>query len=171
MSANNYPWYIPRAYYISIMRTNKEYLIERVPQLIKELTPTIRPTFGLMSAQHMLEHLVWVSKSTTKQFDPPKEEPNDSQLFFKKFVQKGANFRYKPTDKTRDSLDPPRFQSLEEVVEMVPEAISRMYAFDEDHVFYNPMMGSFTFAEMELFHRKHYEHHLQRQFGLGLGNW
>ena len=151
------------------MRTNKEYLLERVPELLKELNQKHRPTFGVMSPQHMVEHLIWVSKSSVKNVGEPTGEPTEAQMGFKKFVQKGANFRYVHKDIKREDLDPPRMGSIAEAVALFPEAISRLYKHDENHIFYNPMMGEFTFAEMELFHRKHYEHHLQRQFGLGLG--
>ncbi len=150
------------------MRTHKEYLTVRVPELLKELTLKHRPTFGIMSPQHMVEHLIWVSKSSVKNIGAPEGEPTEAQIGFKKFVQKGANFRYAHKDIKRENLDPPRMGNIEEAIALVPEAINRLYKNDKDHVFYNPMMGAFTFEEMELFHRKHYEHHLQRQFGLGL---
>ncbi len=150
------------------MSKHKEYLLRRVPDLLKELRPDTRPTFGIMSPQHMVEHLVWVTKSSVKTSGTPPSEPTEGQLGFKRFVQKGAHFRYRGSDKKREDLDPPRMADLSEAIALIPEAIQRLYSFDEDHVFYNPMLGSFTFAEMELFHRKHFEHHLQRQFGLGL---
>lgn len=153
------------------MRSHKEYLIERVPQLLRELTTETRPCFGIMSPQHMVEHLIWVSKSSVKNIGQQEGELTPAQMGFKSFVQKGANFRYQYKDMKREDLEPPRMNNLQEAIDQVPEAISRLYHYDEQHTFYNPMMGTFTFAEMELFHRKHYEHHLQRQFGLGLKDW
>lgn len=150
------------------MSTYKNYLTVRVPELLKELTPETRATFGVLSPQHMVEHLVQVSKSTAKDYGPAPEEFTKSQESFMRFVKKGAHFQYRHKDIKTEDLPAPRMQNLKEAIDLVPGAIARMYSFDSDHVFYNQMMGAFTFEEMELFHYKHYQHHLQRQFGLGL---
>lgn len=116
----------------------------------------------------MVEHLVWITKSTAKDYGPAPEEFTESQLGFMNFVKNGAPFRYRHKDIKQEDLEAPRTANLEEAIGLIPEALSRLYSFDTSHVFFNPMMGALSFEQMELFHRKHYEHHLQRQFGLGL---
>jgi len=150
------------------MNAYEEYLTHKVPELLSDLTTDMKPTFGVMTPQHMVEHLIYTSKSTVKDYGPAPEEFTDSQQRFMRFVKKGAHFRYYHKDIRTEDLPAPRMSSLQEAIDMIPEAISRLYAYDRDHVFFNQMMGAFTFDEMELFHKKHYEHHLQRQFGLGL---
>jgi len=149
------------------MNDRKTYLIQRVPELLKGLKADMEPAFGIMSAQHMVEHLVWVTKSTLKDFGPPPEELNESQQGFMRFIQKGANFKYRPSDKKREDLDPPRMPDLEASKSIIPESIDRLYSFNEDHVFYNPNIGRLSFEEMELMHFRHYQWHLEEQFGLG----
>ena len=150
------------------MSLYKDYLTVRVPKLLQELTPETRATFGVLTPQRMVEHLIQVSKSTAKDYGPPAEELTPSQEGFMRFVKKGAHFQYRHKDIKTEDLPHPRMANLEEAIALVPEAIARMYRFDRDHTFYNQMMGTLTFEEMELLHYKHYQHHLQRQFGLGL---
>ncbi len=121
-----------------------------------------------MSAQHMVEHLVYVTKAGAKDYGPAPEQLSPAQLKFMAFVTSGAIFTYKPSDKKADELEPPRSESLEMAVSLVPEAISRIYKHNPDHIFYNPFFGVLTFAQMELLQAKHFEHHLEHQFGLTL---
>lgn len=150
------------------MSSNKHYLNVRVPELLKELRVDTPSTFGVMTPHHMVEHLIWITKSTAREYEPVPEIFTESQQGFMNFVKKGAHFRYRHKDIKQEDLQPPRTSSLRDAIEIIPEALARLYAFEPDHIFFNPMMGALNFEEMELFHRKHYEHHLQRQFGLGL---
>jgi len=150
------------------MSSYKHYLTIRVPELLKELRADTPATFGVMTPQHMVEHLVWITKSSVKEYGPTPEEFTESQQGFMNFIKNGAHFRYRHKDIKQEDLPAPRMANLEEAIDIIPEALARLYSFESNHVFFNPMMGALSFEQMELFHRKHYEHHLQRQFGLGL---
>ena len=150
------------------MDNAREYLTKTVPRLIELLGSEDQPKFGIMTAQHMLEHLIWVTKSSVKDYGAPPESLTDKQMGFKNFILKGAHFEHRPSDKTRADLEPPRLGNLEEASKKIPEAIDRLYAHNDDHVFYNPMMGILTFEEMETFHASHFKYHLEKQFGLSL---
>lgn len=150
------------------MSAHKLYLTETVPLLLQHLKATQEPTFGVMTAQHMIEHLIWVAKSSVKDFGPPPEEFTEGQQKFMKFIQAGANFKVHPPKKTREELDPPRFPDLASAIAEVPNAIQRLYNHDDNHVFFNPMMGKASFEEMEVLQAKHFEWHLERQFELKL---
>ena len=148
------------------MNERKKFLTETVPQLLQQLSADATPTFGIMTAQHMVEHLVQTSKGTVKGYGPSPDDHSEGQMKFMQFVEKGANFKFMGNKKAPEDLKPPRLPSLQEAIVVVPEAISRLYSFDESHKFYNPMMGTYTFDQMELFHYMHYKHHLENQFGL-----
>ena len=150
------------------MDEHKKYLTETVPQLLKKLRAQDEPVFGIMTAQHMVEHLIWVTKSSVKDFGPPPKELAEKQLNFMRFVNNGANFKHRPSDKNREDLAPPRMPSLQDAIDVIPDAISRLYNNPGDKVFFNPMMGRLSFSEMELFHSSHYRYHLEEQFGLHL---
>ena len=148
--------------------SKKEFLTKEAPALFKKLEADRIPNFGLMTPQHMVEHLVVVTKTTLSRRGEPEETPSKRQLGFKKFLENGAVFQHRPSDKTKDDLPPLKYESLEEAITKVPEAIERFYkTFEEnpDFIVYNPFMGELNFNEMELFHFQHYRYHLW-QFGL-----
>ena len=149
----------------------QDYFEKKVPQLVSNLNKDSQPSFGLMTAQHMIEHLIWITKASVKEVSPVPEKLTKSQEGFIKFIEKGAEFRYRPSDKTKDDLPALRFEDLERAKAELPIAITRMKnalsSKGNSETFYNPMMGSLTPDQMELFHKKHYEWHLEKQFGLG----
>lgn len=149
------------------MNEHKNYLTKRVPELVAELKTDMDPTFGIMTPQHMVEHLIWVIKSATKDFGPPPETFTEGQQKFMRFIEKGANFKYMPSDKKASELDPPRMSDLQSAIDVIPEAIQRLYSHSEDHVFFNPFMGKVSFSDMELMQAQHFKWHLEEQYGLG----
>lgn len=149
------------------MNEHKKYLTERVPELLAQLTNEHKGAFGIMTPHHMVEHLIWVTKSSVKDMGPAPAELTDKQLGFMKFIEKGAHFKHRPSDKKQEDLDPPRSADLATAIAGIPEAVQRLYACPEDRTFYNPMMGKLSFAQMEKFHAGHYKYHLEEQFGLG----
>jgi len=146
----------------------REFLTMQVPQILTNLSENSEAKFGLMTPQHMVEHLTWVTKSSLGRHGEPEAEPTKSQLFFRKFIDKGAVFKHRPTDKTIADLPDLKYGSLAEAIEKVPDAVDRLYqTFEQNPDFktYNPMMGEFTFEDQELFHYQHFKYHFY-QFGL-----
>ena len=150
------------------MNARKSYLINEVPKLLTSLHADHEPVFGVMTAQHMVEHLIWVTKSSLKDFGPAPENLSEGQLKFMKFVKKGAHLRHRAEKSSMENLADLRMNNLEEAISEIPRAIDRLYSAGESKAFFNPMMGLLTFEEMELFHYKHFKYHLQHQFGLGI---
>jgi len=134
-------------------------------QIDKELTNEHTPNWGIMSAQHMVEHLIWVTKATAGRKGEPPAEPTKSHLFFKKFIANGAVFQYRPKE---DAVLPAlKYDLLEEAIENVVPALDRFFTYFEDSntLSYNPIMGELNGEELLLFHANHYWWHLD-QFGL-----
>ena len=148
-----------------------DFFQNTVPQLVNNLNEEHQPAFGLMTPQHMLEHLIWVTKATAKDFGPAPEELTKGQLGFMKFLQNGAHFEYRPSDKTAADLPALKYDSLEETKAVIPEAIKRLHNFvkDREEKLFSPMMGHITPDELLLFHYQHYKWHLEKQFGLAEG--
>ena len=146
----------------------KDFLQNEVPQLLSTLNSEREPDFGLMTPQHMVEHLTWVIKSSVKRYGEPEESPTDRQLGFKKFIENGAIFEHRPSKKTKADLPELKFGSMNEALAKIPEAIQRFYNQFEtnpDYKSYSPIMGELGFEELELFHYMHIRFHLW-QFGL-----
>lgn len=148
------------------MTQNQKFLTEQVPELLSRLKADDEPSFGIMTAQHMVEHLIYVTKSSVKDYGPAPEIIPDRALGFMRFIDNGANFEYRPSDKKRSDLDPPRMSDLASAIAVIPEAINRLYSNDREREFYNPLMGKLSFDQMELFHAQHFRHHLIDQFKL-----
>lgn len=144
-------------------KSKKEFLINDVKELLKKLNPDSEPAFGLMTAQHMVEHLSWTLKGCTKRVGEVENPPTKGQLGFQRFIEKGAIFEHRPSDKTKADLPALKFENLEHAIEQVVVAIERFYAHFEanpDFKCYNKFFGELNFEQLELFNYNHYKFHL-----------
>lgn len=143
----------------------KEFLTGKVPEMLKGLRADATPQWGMMTPQHMLEHLAKITKSSVKRYGEPPAEPTEGQLKFKAFAN-GGEFRKNETKAGK--LEDLHYKSFEEACHAVIDGIERFYkAFEQnpDLQPYNPIMGALSFEELQRFHHKHYLHHFE-QFGL-----
>lgn len=148
--------------------TKKHFLTSEVMELLKKLKSDTKPAFGLMTAQHMVEHLSWTLKGCTKRVGEVENPPTKGQLGFQRFIEKGAILQHRPSDKTKADLPELKFENLEEAIEQVKVAIERFYVhFESNPNFkcYNKFFGELGFDQLELFNYNHYRYHLW-QFGL-----
>jgi len=119
-----------------------------------------------MTAHHMVEHLIFVTKTLSKRKGEPEGELTKSQVYFRNFITSGCPFEYRP--KEGATLNELRTTSMEEAIQILEEATQRFYSLFEsnpDHKSYNPMMGEFNLVEIESFHYQHGRWHLH-QFGV-----
>ncbi len=142
------------------------YIQEESPSILKNLKSDQKPGFGVMTPQHMVEHLIKTVKFSMKTYGEIPEKPNESQEKFKKFIFSDAEFRQ--SDPAKAKLDDLKFANLEEAITAFPEAIQKFYSFFEENPEvqpYNEFFGALTKEEIERFHYKHFRHHF-KQFGL-----
>lgn len=146
----------------------RTFLENQISPLLENLTPETRAAFGLMTPQHMLEHLTWVIKSTLRRNGEPEVELTKGQIGFQKFIQNGAYFQHRPSDKTAADLPELRLASLDEAKSKIQEAITRFYSFSDanpDFMVYSPFFGELNLSQLELFNYQHVRYHFW-QFGL-----
>ncbi|HAS47046.1 MAG TPA: hypothetical protein DCS93_41565 [Microscillaceae bacterium] len=144
----------------------KMFLTQQVPQMLEGLEADTKPGWGMMTAQHMLEHLAKITKSSIKSYGSPPAEPTEGQQKFKAFVNSGIPFR--KNDSKKGKLDDLYYGTFEEAKSAVVEAVNRFFkAFEQnpDLQPYNPIMGALSFEELQSFHHRHFRHHFV-QFGL-----
>ncbi len=149
------------------MNEKKTFLLQEFPALIAELREDTTPNFGLMSAQRMVEHLAMVIKSSVKRYGEPENPPTERQLGFKRFIEKGAVMKHRPSTKTKADLSPLKYETYPEAVSQIPVAIERFYHHFEaqpDFISYSPFWGELSFEELEHLHFMHTRYHLW-QFG------
>lgn len=147
----------------------KDFLTQELPAQLKTLTGNQEPNFGLMTAHHMVEHLVFVTKSAVKRRGEPSQELSKSQMFFRKFLDNGAIFQYKPKEGiSKADLQDLRTGNMDEAIALLKEANDKFYQLydsNPDHKSYNDMMGEFNMDDLELFYYQHGRWHLH-QFGI-----
>ena len=148
--------------------TYKQFLVEEFPSRIEALKTSDQPSFGIMTPQHMVEHLILMAKLSTRQYGDVNSPATEGQIKFKKFIDNGANFEHRPSDKTADDLPKLKYGSLQEAKDDYANAIDRFYNHFEaqpDYLSYNQIQGALGFEDLEFLHYRHFQYHLD-QFGL-----
>ncbi len=146
--------------------TYQSFLTQELPNQLRTLEATQQPNFGIMTAHHMVEHLVYVTKVLSRRKGKPEGEPTKSQRYFRKFIESGCPFEYRP--KEGATVNDLRTSTIGEAIQLLEMAIQNYYElFETNPEFksYNPMMGEFNLSEIELFMYQHGRWHLH-QFGL-----
>ncbi len=143
-----------------------EYLQKEADQIIAKLEVDKKPSFGIMTPQHMVEHLSQTFKFSIKNYGEPNEELVDKQAQFKKFIFSDAPFKL--GDPAKAKLNDLKFENLEEARKDLSSAINRFYQFFEENPEakpYNDFFGALSKEELERFHYRHLRHHF-KQFEL-----
>ncbi|MEW6506798.1 MAG: DUF1569 domain-containing protein [Bacteroidota bacterium] len=143
--------------------------LNRFCEHLKKLQPDTKPMWGIMSPQHMIEHLILAvrvsnNKVKVECFNPPEKIPA-----LKRFL-----LSERPLPKNfvnpliGEGLIPLQFNSLEEAIANLNLEILDYYTFfaeNSDALLINPTFGELNKDEWQLFHKKHFIHHLA-QFGI-----
>lgn len=138
-------------------------MLEELPRLLKTLKADAEPRFGLMTAQHMVEHIANDAKYMNHRLGEPEGGPTEKQLGFQKFIDSGAVLKHRPSDKTKADLPELKYASLEEAVAKIAPITKAFYDhFDAHPEFkvYNKFMGELGFEKVELFFSQHWRYHL-----------
>lgn len=144
----------------------KDFLTKELPVKLRTLPGNQSPNFGLMTAHHMVEHLIYTTKSIQKRRGEPEAELNKSQRYFRKFIDAGCPFEHRQKEDAK--VNELRTENIEAAIKILEEANENFYDLFEsnpNHKSYNQMTGAFNLAELELFNYQHGRWHLH-QFGL-----
>lgn len=137
--------------------------------LLNKLDPQQKPLWGKMTPQHMVEHLILAVQMSNGKlkldcFNLPEKIPT-----LKRFLMSS-----RPMPKlfvnpvVGEDLRPLEYSSLEEAVEKLKNEIDDYVSFFENNPGANPVnvtFGELNKEEWDVFHKKHFTHHLS-QFGL-----
>ncbi len=143
-------------------------LTEKI-ELLKKLKADQLPLWGKMSPQHMVEHLyktiqASINEITLNIYTEEKKIPVLKRLFLgeralpKEFMNPAIGL----------DLMKLEFKNLEEVILELENVLDRYEKFFESNPSIktvHPVFGNLTKAEWDIFHEKHFRHHLS-QFGL-----
>ena len=152
-------------------QTFTEMTEAKIEELVSKMKPDMVPKWGIMSPQHMIEHLEYTYKIAAGEIQdfeiatPEKilEKVHNSLYNYDKFPR---NSKFPQLDK--DSLDTLKHPDFKTAVEKFKLQRKKYLTFFEEHpeaTLNNIVFGELNRYEWYLIERKHLNHHFE-QFGL-----
>jgi hypothetical protein len=136
---------------------------------LKNLTMNDKPLWGIMTPQHMVEHLILAVNMSNGKFNLDCINPPEKIPTLKRFLLSS-----RPLPKLFENpalgkgLQPLEYKSLNEAIEKLKEELENYYSFFDKNPAARTMnvtFGELNKEEWDVFHKKHFEHHLS-QFDL-----
>jgi hypothetical protein len=150
--------------------------IAQLRPLLATLPADRAPHWGMMTPQHMVEHLAFAVALSNGKVPMPlaipeeKAERAQARLLDPAWRMPRA---FKAAFMPADSLLPLAYSSLEEATEALFEQIADFHAFFDQNPHAtptHPYFGALDRATWALLHHKHFAHHLE-QFGALQADW
>ena len=146
------------------------YSLQKVGDLLSGLSDNTRPQWGLMSPQHMLEHLEYFNLVALRQVQADMVTPPER---VSKYTESLYNYRKMPRNFQlelfrKGETEDLRFQSLAEAKAAFLsslQAVEEAFKNNPDFKAYSPTFGELNRYEWKLNCQKHFQHHFE-QFGL-----
>jgi oxepin-CoA hydrolase / 3-oxo-5,6-dehydrosuberyl-CoA semialdehyde dehydrogenase len=138
--------------------------------LLEELTSDIKPLWGNMTAQHMVEHLSLAVKSSNTKiiFKECMNPPEKFSLLNRILLSKRPLPRDFVNTVIGKGLKPLRLNNLEMAKAELLTELNEFYKYFKENFdakLLNATFGPLNFEEWIVFHNKHFTHHFT-QFGL-----
>lgn len=141
----------------------EEFFAQEVPILLEKLNSNQQPVWGLMTPQHMLEHLIVIFKMSIGRIKLPVVSKEADFPKLKAYLMMDSPMRRSvPSPNGKNELQPLRSASMEEAKEKLLKEIQSFLSFMQANpgfVADHPYGGPMTVEEWLLFHRKHFKHH------------
>ncbi len=138
-------------------------------RLFDNLNSDTKQLWGKMSAQHMVEHLILAVRTSNGKLNVGCFNPPEKWQTLKRFLLSS-----RPLPKgflnpiIGENLLPLEFENLDEAKKILRQEVEDYYKYFEenpDAFLLNPTFGELNKDEWEIFHEKHFTHHLA-QFGI-----
>ncbi|GHE52066.1 hypothetical protein [Roseivirga thermotolerans] len=147
----------------------EQYLKKDAPIHLADLTEESAATWGKMTPQHMVEHLIITFKMSVGKINIPIVTQEEEWPATKAYLMKDSPMRRNvPSPVGNNELLPLRFPDLHTAkTKLLEETLSFLeFAREQpDFIANHPFGGPMKASEWLLFHRKHFKHHFI-QFGL-----
>lgn len=136
---------------------------------IDGLTPTTKPAWGKMTAQHMVEHLTETLKIAIGEEEIPVYTPENQLAEMRRFLMGNRAFpRGVVSPAVGSELPRLKHDTFEDAMAAFWRyiyAFEKYYRDNPDATHINPAFGKLTYPEWRQFMTKHFTHHFE-QFGL-----
>jgi oxepin-CoA hydrolase / 3-oxo-5,6-dehydrosuberyl-CoA semialdehyde dehydrogenase len=142
----------------------------RVPEIINGLTGEEQPEWGMLTAQHMVEHLIFPLQFATGELKVGNVVPPEKQARQREFLMGpyGMPKNFKMPLLPADSLAPLIGKTLQESKDLLLQKVQAFLDRIDDPAFeteLHPIFGDLDKAGWLAFQYKHFYHHFT-QFGL-----
>lgn len=142
---------------------------EDVRKRISKLSTNDQPHWGQMTAQHMLEHLIVVTKLSYGTIPgkvlTPESEWESRKVFLNNHDPFPRNFQNPALPKEPRPLHYPSFEAAQQKLLTELDRFDAYWDNNPESILPHPIFGPLNQQEWRQFHRKHFTHHLA-QFGL-----
>ena len=140
-----------------------------IEKLLSQLTPDQKPLWGKMTTQHMVEHLYKAVQSSINEISLNVYTEERKIPVLKKLFLGSRPF---PKEFMNPAIGPDLMklecENLESAIKKLENVLNRYEQFFKDNPSIktaHPIFGYITKEEWNIFHQKHFKHHLS-QFGL-----
>lgn len=137
--------------------------------ILDKLKEDAKPLWGIMTPQHMVEHLIVTFKMSIGRINIPVVSREEDFPRLRTYLMKDSPMRRSvPSPTGKNELQPLRSASLQEATDKLKAEVIKYFDFMEeqpDFTANHPYGGPMNPSEWFLFHRKHCKHHFI-QFGL-----
>jgi oxepin-CoA hydrolase/3-oxo-5,6-dehydrosuberyl-CoA semialdehyde dehydrogenase len=140
-----------------------------LPQAIASLKEKTEAIWGEMSAQHMVEHLVFAFRMSTDKLEvkchTPEEKRDRGQAFLNLNTAMPKRFTNPVTGEKLPDL---QYENLDRAKEALAKEVQYYLSYydkNPEAIHTNPVFGELNAEQWQKFHFKHCFHHLS-QFGL-----
>lgn len=143
---------------------------ELIKSKLNHLTELSAPIFGIMSPQHMVEHLTLTLKLSSGRIKIPEFDPSEKQLAQKETLlntpidfPRGIN-----APGLQGTLLPLKNISLATSINQLIHSLeyyNNYFSENPDSKTFHPKFGKLNHEEWKKFHAKHFKHHFS-QFGI-----
>lgn len=144
---------------------NKAELLSK----LKSLKVDQQPEWGIMTPQHMVEHLIVTTKISNGGLSVPCKIPAEQIPQYKAFILESyQEMRQGIKANGMEGLLDLRYASLEASIEKLEEEIDKFNAYFEENPeakITNPVLAEIGYEDWKTFHKKHFTHHF-KQFSL-----
>ena len=138
-------------------------------KLLSILNKDTKPLWGKMSPQHMVEHLILAMRMSTGKIKLECLNPTEKLPALKRFLLSSRPLpKLFVNPAIGEYLLPLEYSSLEEAKEILKketEDYLNYFELNPEAKTVNVTFGDLDKGEWDVFHQKHFEHHLS-QFGL-----
>lgn len=142
-----------------------------IEKALGKLIEDTKPEWGMMTPQHMIEHLEWGYRVASGEFQDfavitPEDKLEETQEMLWNYKPMPKSFKHPLLKK--DGLEELRYENLDEAKKKFFEAKNEFETYFRENpeaTTKNAVFGQLTNFEWKLLNRKHFNHHFE-QFGL-----